>query len=640
MSNPYLEKLQGKLPEVAKATEEGPEGNPYLEALLPKLNNLPAGDETQETTQPQRKQSEKPRSGYGASLKEGAKALVRNQLQFNRGADLATDTKATAARHQSAQKKGTPSVLQSLNTPGQNEEIGRAISQGKDPETALNENRAGRVSGYEAELEKWATDPNYNPPDEGFAKFTHDVVNMVPQVGAQVAVGILTGGVGSATFMGGQIAGGQMEQLEKDGVTDPVVRFKAGMANAGMQAPMEALAMGKLLNIWKPGKAAAKILRDWTASGATEFGTEFLQGLPEHATTVWAKTEGKGMNFSERMDTFIEGLDEAMKQSAYEGLVATVPGMGFGAVKIYADREAYKSENKKDEEVPPGTASPENKDAASKPGVGMGSDLASATGAREDRQKASPASDAIDIVESGEDLSHGLVHKQLTQLKLAQQVKAKEKAEREARAAEVSAKEQLAKTTAMQAEAAVSQEISKQRAIQSESMEDYENLQSQRLENDHMKAARMENERWMQALEHPQMQPQVVNGLISELENAQDKKDEQGRMIARPLGTQFAAKEANFVGGLLRQAHKAVTLQNVDTKKVDEILYDLDAATGVIGADPKTQSVTDLLKGQLTELRSALEVTEEANAEAKSKTQKSVQSTVDRFKQRLSLIHI
>lgn len=555
-------------------------------------------------------------SGYGDAFVEGGKGVVRSELQFLKGGEQARDVEAEGERFESGATSTGPEAMADWNslTPGQRQEAIDAKAAGKTAAQGLGEERDRRVKEYTDDIHKWAADPNYNP-GTGFTKFTHDVVGMIPQVGSQVAMSLATGGISSAAFMGTQIAGGTFEQLENEGVEDPVVRFKAGIFNALAQAPMEQLAMGKLLNVWKPGKAAGKIVRDWAASGLGEGATELMQKYPELAANVWAKTEKEGATFGERMDLFVEGLAQATKEGLYEGAVAMVPGMGFGAVNIVANKAAYKDDT-------PAPAAP-TADAATKPEVPANAPPQTtqpSTGKLFDALNGTPEVAATEgstgiTVTDASGLNAGATPKQ--QALAADEKAAAEKVERvTAQSAELRRQTQLAQQQ-RQIEAQMNEQKSaEEQAVAAEQQQ----IQAQDA------AVRQQNQQFMTMLENPKTQDQAAHNHLSQMENSPDKR------ISVP------AK-------ILRQAHKTVTTNDASLNQVQSLIYDMDALlSNEMG--PKTGALANQLKARLEERQYQLAQVEVAKETAARQKQEapdsrerdrkdaSMKDTVKRFNDR------
>jgi hypothetical protein len=278
------------------------------------------------------------------ALKEGAKDVGRSTLQFLKGSEQARNIP------QEAQRFGQPN-LQSMLTPQQRQDIVNSM----DPD-AGNWERAARMQaglkqGQQAQTRDIQAGINRIPPGqlkrpEGVKGYLQDVVRMAPQIGAQIAATAAGGPAAGGAFMASQIAGSDYERLTKEGV-EPERAFKASLADAAMQAPLEQIGMSKALSFWKPGKAATKILKSAGESGFVEWLTETLQQFPQEAAEIWAKTPGEDNN--KRVDMFVDRAWEAFKEGAYQGAVAAPFGAFVGGVGA-----SRGSEVATDDEIEPG----------------------------------------------------------------------------------------------------------------------------------------------------------------------------------------------------------------------------------------------------------------------------------------------
>jgi len=88
--------------------------------------------------------------------------------------------------------------------------------------------------------------------------------------------------------MGMSIAGNQYSDLRAQGV-DVETAAKASRYNAIIQAPLEQLALGKVLASLPAGSPLKKRLVRLLESAITEGGTEFIQEFPEQLTNIYAQ---------------------------------------------------------------------------------------------------------------------------------------------------------------------------------------------------------------------------------------------------------------------------------------------------------------------------------------------------------------
>lgn len=192
-------------------------------------------------------------------------------------------------------------------------------------------------------LERRKTDPARLQAETKIGGYAQDVVRQIPQLGTQILATVGTGGLGGASFMGSQIAGGQYLDLRERGV-EADRAFKAGLANAALQAPLEQVGLGRFMNIFKAtgGRAIAKSVLEGTA---TEALTEYLQAYPESATELWALLQ-KDEGAREWLDRFVAALPETHREGLYSAAVAAPFGVLGGLGRAAYDRtRAQETEN-------------------------------------------------------------------------------------------------------------------------------------------------------------------------------------------------------------------------------------------------------------------------------------------------------
>lgn len=184
-------------------------------------------------------------------------------------------------------------------------------------------------------LEKRKADPARLQAETEIGGYAQDVIRQIPQLGAQILATVGTGGLGGVSFMGSQIAGGQYLDLRERGV-EADRAFKAGLANAALQAPLEQIGLGRFMNIFKAtgGRAIAKRVLEGTG---TEALTEYLQTYPESATELWALLhEDEGAR--EWLDQFVAALPETHREGLYSAAVAAPFGLLGGLGRAAYDR--------------------------------------------------------------------------------------------------------------------------------------------------------------------------------------------------------------------------------------------------------------------------------------------------------------
>lgn len=191
--------------------------------------------------------------------------------------------------------------------------------------------------------EKRKADPARLQAETEIGGYAQDVIRQIPQLGAQILATVGTGGLGGVSFMGSQIAGGQYLDLRERGV-EADRAFKAGLANAALQAPLEQIGLGRFMNIFKAtgGRAIAKRVLEGTG---TEALTEYLQTYPESATELWALLhEDEGAR--EWLDQFVAALPETHREGLYSAAVAAPFGLLGGLGRAAYDRtRAQEAEN-------------------------------------------------------------------------------------------------------------------------------------------------------------------------------------------------------------------------------------------------------------------------------------------------------
>lgn len=165
--------------------------------------------------------------------------------------------------------------------------------------------------------------------------YAQDVVRMIPQWLAQISVAYATGGAGGMAFMGGQIAGDQYLELTDKGVEPDRAMF-AALTNAGLQAPLEQIGMGKFMSIFKASGLRQALLRTGETVG-TEMLTEYLQSYPDAATSIWAEAEQEGRSPEESVRYFLDRLGEIHEEGLYSALVAAPFGLLGGAGRVLTD---------------------------------------------------------------------------------------------------------------------------------------------------------------------------------------------------------------------------------------------------------------------------------------------------------------
>lgn len=253
-----------------------------------------------------------PKIEFGKTIVEGAKDVFRNAVNFLKEADANSwrtiygdNIEAAKARHDEEVRKDV--LMQQVD------------AQWLKPDGTLKR-------------------------PEGMKGYVQDIFRMIPQMGAQIGVTAVGGPIAGSTFMGTQIAGGAVQELKEKGV-DPERAWKAAMADAFMQAPLEQIGISRALKWWNPSKEAMSAIKSFIGGGSKEFLTEWAQKYPELAAKVWAAGEGKSID--EMLNDFTIGFGEATKEGIYEGLVAA-PFGAFGGAGGALFRKGQNTINKED----------------------------------------------------------------------------------------------------------------------------------------------------------------------------------------------------------------------------------------------------------------------------------------------------
>lgn len=210
------------------------------------------------------------------------------------------------------------------------------------PALALAEN----VFGPESAPARWARSAlgwieRSRPPevasDSALGQFAYDFVRSAPQQAGNV-MAAMAGPAWALGVMGTQIAGQSYVDLRRQGVS-PAGSLSPSLFNAAAQAPMERLALDKVLNIFKSTGIWETVKRTFGAS-ATEGLTEYIQNAPDLLSSLWGQAEKHGATIGERIDWFrrtltdIDTLRQAHSKAVYEGLIGASWGGLFGGVGV------------------------------------------------------------------------------------------------------------------------------------------------------------------------------------------------------------------------------------------------------------------------------------------------------------------
>jgi len=234
-----------------------------------------------------------PASSYTPELVEGAKSTARSVLKF------AADIIEPAARGYSESLKFKSNIT--------DKDID--VNPKEPPEPLVDKLK----KLYNADILKEKETPERNGIVDSY---TADFVRMFPQMATMLGSAAVGGPIAGGMAIAIQIAGGTSEELEKKGVPKEKA-VPLGIANAIMQAPLEAIGAGKILSVWKPQKTILQKLKKITAAGFTEWFTELVQSYPDKAVHLIA--ENPDLNELKKWDRFVSEVWDATKQGAYEG---------------------------------------------------------------------------------------------------------------------------------------------------------------------------------------------------------------------------------------------------------------------------------------------------------------------------------
>ncbi len=177
-----------------------------------------------------------------------------------------------------------------------------------------------------------------------------DITRVIPQLITQMGAAVATGPVGAAGLMAAQIAGGDYEKyrkgeidpatgkLKEGTVVDPARAMGAALGDAALQAPLEAVGLGKIMKTIQKGVPVKERVKKYFEAGATEGVTEWLQQYPQGAADIYAR--GADKTPQEMTQKFIEDLGQNTREGLYQGAVAFPLGVFGGAVHNAMQRQA------------------------------------------------------------------------------------------------------------------------------------------------------------------------------------------------------------------------------------------------------------------------------------------------------------
>ena len=181
--------------------------------------------------------------------------------------------------------------------------------------------------------------------DSALAQFGYDFVRSVPQQAGNIMAALASPAT-ALGMMAAQIAGGDYTDLRAKGVS-PGRAAASSLLDATVQAPMERLALGRMLNIFKSTGFVDTVKKTLGAAG-TEFITEYLQKAPELVSRLWGEAEKRGDTAAEQIAWFsrtlfnADTLLQAHNEGVYEGLIGAVWGGLGGVGRVALNSQARK----------------------------------------------------------------------------------------------------------------------------------------------------------------------------------------------------------------------------------------------------------------------------------------------------------
>jgi len=205
-------------------------------------------------------------------------------------------------------------------------------------------------------LEKITESPNLKS-DLGYAlrreeknkaeNYLSNVVGLAPQIQAQALAHLQGGKLLSGAMMFVNIAGNSYEENLSNGAS-PKEAMAAALANAGIQAPMEALSFGWMLRAPGIGSGIKRFIASRILGAFTEGVTETLQGAPEEVTGTLAMPDERKKFLEADVRTQAKMLAdmawEGVKKATPEGLAAAPYGLLLGGAD--AKPESAKTEKR------------------------------------------------------------------------------------------------------------------------------------------------------------------------------------------------------------------------------------------------------------------------------------------------------
>lgn len=173
------------------------------------------------------------------------------------------------------------------------------------------------------------------PDIPGIKGFFFDAIEIVPQLVGTIGLGVVSGPVAGAAFIGGHIFGSTYGTLRDQGV-DPERASIAAAGNAAIQSVLEFIGLNKLMQLFRT-TGTKEIASAFIKATIAESGTEFLQSFPEEVAMIWGAAEKEGQSIDEQARLFVQRLPETMKRGLYEGLLVAPIAVLGGSVRLAHD---------------------------------------------------------------------------------------------------------------------------------------------------------------------------------------------------------------------------------------------------------------------------------------------------------------
>lgn len=171
----------------------------------------------------------------------------------------------------------------------------------------------------------------------GIYQFASDTMHGITSMANMMLFSLMGAPEVGVGLMYAQIAGGDIEKGEREGV-DPAVNWRAANWDAFLQTPLEAIGVSRALKVWQPQKLLGKRFKAYMESVLTEGITEGLQSIPEELADLYRKSNAEDIT---EVQGFFKSLctEEFLKKAGYQSAVGAFsagllggPKMGYSAV--------------------------------------------------------------------------------------------------------------------------------------------------------------------------------------------------------------------------------------------------------------------------------------------------------------------